>query len=76
MYEKGMEETILRRNYRIRRYCFVPADDRRNSMADIGDGVFGCSCDMDCYIIVLKRRLSELEKQLETEYKNADKLDK
>ena len=28
------------------------------------------------YIIVLKRRLSELEKQLETEYKNADKLDK
>lgn len=78
MYEKGMEETVLRRNYRIRRYCFVPADDRRNSMADIGDGVFGCSCDMVeyGYIIVLKRRLSELEKQLETEYKNADKLDK
>lgn len=28
------------------------------------------------YIRVLKRRLTELEKQLETEYKNADKLDK
>lgn len=78
MYEKGMEETVLCRNYRIRRYCFVPADDRRNSMADIGDGVLAAAVIWIeyGYIIVLKRRLSELEKQLETEYKNADKLDK
>lgn len=79
MYEKGMEETVLRRNYRIRRYCF-------GSCGWIGETqwltlgtVFLAAAVLWIeygYIIVLKRRLSELEKQLETEYKNADKLDK